>query len=83
MEWDEIIVDGNCIDIGIKHIEDSQWLVYADEKLEGGEYHPYRKREESLDEAKELAKDLVDSPHPDDQSVTLGYVEITEVHRNE
>lgn len=77
MEWEEY----QGIDIAKKDLDDSEWLVYADERLGGGEHTPYEERVETLEEAKELGADLKNSAHPEDASVTLGYVEITEVER--
>lgn len=76
MEWEQL--DGH-IDIAKHGYDDSEWLVYADEKLGGGEHHPYEERQPTLEKAKQRARELSGSAHPDHPSVSFGYVEITEV----
>jgi hypothetical protein len=77
VEWE----DYHGIDIAKHGFDNSEWLVYADKKLGGGEHDPYQERVDTLEEAKEMGLDLKNSAHPEDASVTLGYVEITEVER--
>jgi hypothetical protein len=76
MEWEEL--DGH-IDIAKHWYEDSEWLVYADEKLGGGEHCPYEETCPDLRTAKKRARKIYNSEHPENPSVILGYVEITEI----
>jgi hypothetical protein len=82
MEWDSIC--GGRVDIAIhKYDCESEWLVYADEQLTGGEQNPYKIRKSTIEQAKDTARALLDGPHPElEQDITLEYVEITEVKCN-
>jgi hypothetical protein len=74
--------DYNGIDIAIQDFDvPSEWVVYADEKLVGGEHTPYKERVETLDEAKERAMEIKGEPHPEKDSKPLDYVEISEVKK--
>lgn len=77
VKWEEY----HGIDIAKHDFKNSEWLVYADKKLGGGEHTPYKERVDTLDEAKERGLELKESEHPEDPSVTLSYVEITEVEK--
>lgn len=79
VEWQEMTVGNITIDIAVQNYDNSEWLVFADQKLDGGDHQPYSTRVSNLSEAREEARKLANSPHPNNSDITLEYIEISEV----